>query len=283
MSIRSLHLKVERREAIARSVIEEGLSVAVAPGTVSNWVERFRQNGAAGLRTRPRKYPLKTPPEKIELIKVLRKQQELPIARISAETGVKPPTVASLLRRLRLTKSRKRRPEGWWMPSERAHMARQLSWLSSDQKAAIVEEIRTGEVYPVIAERWLVSPSRIASIAREVGVHRNRSSLRKLLAPDQQQALLEKVRRGMSANQLARQLNLHSESIRRFARSMGVKRQNNKRDLMRNSMPHEKVDMILSQCRFSRANYEEIGKPFGLTHQEVSWLALQHGIRRRHR
>jgi transposase len=287
MSIRSLHLKVERRETIARSVIEEGLSTAVAarifrvsPDTVKRWVERFRQKGIAGLRTRYRRYPLKTPPEKIALIKALREKRELPIAQISAETDVKGPTVANLLRRLRLTKSRKQRlKEGWWMPQERAHLARILDWLSVDQKAAIIEEVRTGESYTVIAERWLASSTNIAKIAREIGIHRNRSPIRNLLTPEQQLSVLDAVQRGLTAEEIASQYDLGSGAVSRFARFSGVKRPPNKRDVMR-SMPRDMVDMILGQCRFSRASYEEIGKPFGLNRQDVNWLALQHGIRR---
>src|ERR1700730_13746589 len=101
------------REAMARGVIEGGLSKAVAargfnttPKTVAKWVARFRAEGAAGLQdrsSRPHSSPSQTGPAACERVEALRRQRHTG-EQIAAEVGVSAATVSRLLRRWVLTR-----------------------------------------------------------------------------------------------------------------------------------------------------------------------------------
>ena len=99
------------REAMARSVVEGGLSRADAayqfnttPKTVAKWVKRFRAEGVEGLRdrsSRPHSSPSQTPPATCTAIETLRRQRHTG-KQIAAEVEVSPATVSRILRRLGL-------------------------------------------------------------------------------------------------------------------------------------------------------------------------------------
>jgi len=101
------------REAMVRSVIEYGLSKAVAarqfnttPKTVAKWVERFRAEGVDGLRdrsSRPHSLPSQTPVATCTAIEALRRERHTG-KQIAAEVGVSPATVSRILRRLGLNR-----------------------------------------------------------------------------------------------------------------------------------------------------------------------------------
>lgn len=97
------------REAMARSVIEGGLSKAAAarqfnttPKTVAKWVARFRAKGVAGLQdrsSRPHSSPSQTTPAVSAAVEGLRRRRH-PGAQIAAEVGVSAATVSRILKRL---------------------------------------------------------------------------------------------------------------------------------------------------------------------------------------
>src|SRR5436309_2485220 len=101
------------REAMVRSVIEEGLTKAVAAvrfnttaKTVAKWVERFRAEGVDGLRdrsSRPHSLPSQTPPAACAAVEALRRQRHTG-KQIAAEVGISPATVSRILRRLGLNR-----------------------------------------------------------------------------------------------------------------------------------------------------------------------------------
>src|SRR5438270_7208916 len=107
------------REAMVRSVIEEGLTKAVAAvrfnttaKTVAKWVERFRAEGVDGLRdrsSRPLSLPSQTPPATCAAVEVLRRQRHTG-KQIAAEVGVSAATVSRILRRLGLNRLRSLEP-----------------------------------------------------------------------------------------------------------------------------------------------------------------------------
>src|SRR5207237_2968235 len=107
------------REAMVRSVIEEGLTKAVAAvrfnttaKTVAKWVERFRAEGVDGLRdrsSRPLSLPSQTPPATCAAVEVLRRQRHTG-KQIAAEVGVSAATVSRILRRLGLNRMRDLEP-----------------------------------------------------------------------------------------------------------------------------------------------------------------------------
>src|SRR5256884_9099778 len=107
------------REAMVRSVIEEGLTKAVAavrfnttPKTVAKWVGRFRAEGVEGLRdrsSRPLSLPSQTPLATCAIIEVSRRQRHTG-KQIAAEVGVSPATVSRVLRRLGLNRIRDLEP-----------------------------------------------------------------------------------------------------------------------------------------------------------------------------
>jgi transposase len=107
------------RQAMVRSVVEEGLSKAAAarqfnttPKTVTKWVDRFRAEGVDGLRdrsSRPLSSPSQTAPATCAVIETLRRQRHTG-QQIAAEVGVSAATVSRILRRLRLNRIRDLEP-----------------------------------------------------------------------------------------------------------------------------------------------------------------------------
>jgi transposase InsO family protein len=107
------------REAMARSVVEGGLSQADAayqfnttPKTVAKWVKRFRAEGVEGLRdrsSRPHSSPSQTPPATCTAIATLRRRRHTG-KQIAAEVEVSPATVSRILRRLGLNRVRDLEP-----------------------------------------------------------------------------------------------------------------------------------------------------------------------------
>ena len=101
-------LRPKGREAIARSVIEGGLSKEAAaqqfnttPETVAKWVGRFCAEGVAGLQDRsskPRSSPSQTAPAVCAAVEALRRQRHTG-AQIAAEVGVSAATISRILER----------------------------------------------------------------------------------------------------------------------------------------------------------------------------------------
>ena len=101
------------REAMARSVMEGGLSKAAAarqfhttPKTIAKWVERFRTEGVVGLQdrsSRPLSSPGQTTPARCAAIEGLRRQRHTG-EQIAAEVGVSAATVSRVLKRLGLNR-----------------------------------------------------------------------------------------------------------------------------------------------------------------------------------
>jgi transposase InsO family protein len=97
------------REAMVQSVIERGWSKAAAARqfnttakTVAKWVERFRAEGADGLRdrsSRPHSLPSQTALPVCAAVEALRRQRHTG-KHIAAEVGVSAATVSRILRRL---------------------------------------------------------------------------------------------------------------------------------------------------------------------------------------
>jgi transposase InsO family protein len=110
---RNASLTPRGREALARSVVEQGLSNAAAarrfnttPKTVAKWVARLRAEGVAGLQdrsSRPHSSPSQTGPAACERVGALRRQRHTGEL-IAAEVGVSPATVSRILRRLGLNR-----------------------------------------------------------------------------------------------------------------------------------------------------------------------------------
>jgi transposase InsO family protein len=96
------------RAQMVRAVLERGLSNAAAarqfnttPKTVGKWVNRFRKEGADGLRdrsSRPLSSPAQTPQATCDAIEVLRRQRYSG-KYIASELGISPATVSRILRR----------------------------------------------------------------------------------------------------------------------------------------------------------------------------------------
>ncbi|MBR0717480.1 IS481 family transposase [Bradyrhizobium liaoningense] len=118
------------REAMARSVVEGGLSQADAayqfnttPKTVAKWVKRFRAEGVEGMHdrsSRPLSSPSQTPPATCTAIETLRRQRHTG-KQIAAEVEVSPATVSRILRRLGLSRIRDLEPAEPVRRYEREH------------------------------------------------------------------------------------------------------------------------------------------------------------------
>ena len=101
------------REMMVRAVLDRGLPKAAAarqfnttPKTVGKWVERFRAQGADGLKdrsSRPLSSPSQTAPAACAAVEALRRRRYT-AKQIAAEVGVSPATVSRILRRFGLNK-----------------------------------------------------------------------------------------------------------------------------------------------------------------------------------
>ena len=105
---------VRGREALAKRVLGgESLKSAAADfrlsrQTAAKWVERYRQQGVAGLEdrsSRPHRCPRATLAEKVEQVERLRRERWTG-ARIAQQLGLSRATVSRILRRLHLNKAR---------------------------------------------------------------------------------------------------------------------------------------------------------------------------------
>jgi transposase len=113
MDMHKASLTPKGREAMARSVIEGGLSKAAAARafhttskTVAKWVARFRAGGVAGLQdrsSRPHSSPSQKAPAVRAAVEVLRRQRHTG-EQIAAEVGGSPATVSRILKRLGLNR-----------------------------------------------------------------------------------------------------------------------------------------------------------------------------------
>jgi transposase InsO family protein len=118
------------REEMVRVVVEGGLSKAAAARrfnttrkTVSKWVDRFRVEGAGGLRdrsSRPLSSPRQTPPATCAAVEAMRRQRYTG-KQIAAELAISPATVSRILRRLGLNKLRSLEPAEPVRRYEREH------------------------------------------------------------------------------------------------------------------------------------------------------------------
>jgi transposase InsO family protein len=128
------------REQMARRVIEHGCTLAAAAAaanvsakTVSKWVRRYRELGAAGLsdRTcRPHRLHRPTRPEQVELVETLRRQRWTGL-RIAQQTGLSCATISRILRRLKLSRMRDLEPR---LPVQRYEHLRAGDMLHLDIK-----------------------------------------------------------------------------------------------------------------------------------------------------
>jgi transposase InsO family protein len=106
-------LTIYRREQLARSVVEGGLSLGEAAASnglsrqsAAKWVRRYRETGVAGLRdrsSRPRRCPRSTSAELVGQVESLRRQRWTGV-RIAQATGLSRATVSRILVRLKLNK-----------------------------------------------------------------------------------------------------------------------------------------------------------------------------------
>ncbi len=110
---KNARLTPKGREAMVRAVVDDGLSKAAAARqfnttqkTVGKWIERFRAQGADGLRDRsskPLSSPVQTPAAICAAVEALRRQRYTG-KQIAAECGLSPATVSRILKRRGLNK-----------------------------------------------------------------------------------------------------------------------------------------------------------------------------------
>ena len=101
-------LTVHSREQLARSIVEQGLTVKqaaahfnVSPKTAAKWVRRYRQEGVTGLRdrsSRPAHSPRRTCSCLVEKVLALRRLRHNGW-RIAQALGLSRATVSRILRR----------------------------------------------------------------------------------------------------------------------------------------------------------------------------------------
>lgn len=112
-------LTVFSREALARRVLQDGLTLKLAAAsfnvsakTAAKWVRRYREAGAAGLRdhsSRPRRLRAPTPDDQVARVEILRRQRWTGY-RIAQATRLSRATVSRILRRLKLNRMRDLEP-----------------------------------------------------------------------------------------------------------------------------------------------------------------------------
>lgn len=111
-------LTSQSRAELIRRILSGGTMREVAAGfgistrTAAKWLRRYREQGYGGLEdrsSRPRRLRQPTSPEKIQLIKTLRRERWTGW-RIALQTGVSRTTVSRVLRRLKLNRTRDLEP-----------------------------------------------------------------------------------------------------------------------------------------------------------------------------
>ena len=113
-------LTIYSREQLAKCVIEGRLSLCEAAAecrlsrqTAAKWVQRYRQQGVAGLAdrsSRPRRSPRTTSQERVMEIERLRRERWTGV-RIAQQLGLSHATVSRVLRRLKLNRIRDLEPQ----------------------------------------------------------------------------------------------------------------------------------------------------------------------------
>ena len=113
-------LTIYSRERLAKSVIEEGLSLREAAAecrlsrqSAATWVRRYRQGGVAGLgdrSSRPARSPRSTPAELVARVEVLRRERWTGV-RIAQQLGLSRATVSRILTRLKLNRVKMLEPQ----------------------------------------------------------------------------------------------------------------------------------------------------------------------------
>jgi len=102
--VKSRRLLVERIENHSWPVMEAAEAAGISGRTASKWLARYRAEGEAGLLDRssaPRRIPAKTPPDREEAIKALRKVR-MTAAEIAEILQMALSTVSAVLRRIGL-------------------------------------------------------------------------------------------------------------------------------------------------------------------------------------
>ena len=112
-------LTVFSREALAKQVLEQGLTLKLAAAsfnvsakTAAKWVRRYREGGAAGLRdlsSRPHRLRHPTSADLADRVQVLRRERWTG-QRIAQQTGLSRATVSRILRRAKLSRMRDLEP-----------------------------------------------------------------------------------------------------------------------------------------------------------------------------
>lgn len=95
--------------------------------------------------------------------------------------GRDPEVQAKRLASLRSPKNRQAAAERRRAMNNSPEHRAKMGWLSEDEVATIVAECRTDRTYRSIAKDWLMSPGRVAEIARQHGIRRNRSPKSKMI------------------------------------------------------------------------------------------------------
>jgi transposase InsO family protein len=109
---KSRRLLVDRVLVEGWSLTEAAAAAGVSERTVWKWVKRFRELGEEGLRDRssaPKRVPHRTPPERVDAIRTLRRLR-MTAAEIAAALGMALSTVSSWLKRIGLGKRSRLRP-----------------------------------------------------------------------------------------------------------------------------------------------------------------------------
>ena len=123
-------LTVFSRELLARKVVHEGMTLKLAAAsfnvtakTAAKWVQRYREQGVAGLRdrsSRPHRLRQPTSAELVARVELLRRERWTG-QRIAQSTGLSRATVSRILRRLRLSRMRDLEPRPMVQRYEHAH------------------------------------------------------------------------------------------------------------------------------------------------------------------
>jgi len=91
---------------------EVGEGFGISTRTAAKWLQRYRQQGTAGLQdhsSRPRRLRQPTSPEKIRLVETLRRERWTGCL-IALQTGLSRATVSRILRRVKLSRTRDLEP-----------------------------------------------------------------------------------------------------------------------------------------------------------------------------
>jgi hypothetical protein len=151
-------------------------------------------------------------------------------------------------------------------------------FLGVDEIALLMQDVRNGLPYHEIADRWLISPGEVSSLATKRGIYRRR--VRKLKEPSLKQlvGIVNAARCSVEYGVIARRFRMPVHRVYGIVRRAGIYRVN-KRAYWWESLPLDQFQNLVRRLKTVEP-YADIAIDFGVSGPAISRCSLQLGFRR---